>query len=89
MEEKRVVITGIGAVTPIGNTASETWEGIKNKKCGIDKITAFDCSDYKTSMAGEVKNFEPSDYFDIKETRRLDRSSQFAIFDAREAFKDS
>ena len=89
MEEKRVVITGIGAVTPIGNTASETWEGIKNKKCGIDKITAFDCSDYKTSMAGEVKNFEPSDYFDIKETRRLDRSSQFAIVAAREAFKDS
>ena len=87
--ERRVVITGIGAITPIGKNANETWEGIKNKKCGIDKISAFDTLGYKTTLAAEVKNYNPEEYFDVKQAKRLDRSSQFAIISAREAFKDS
>ncbi len=87
--EKRVVITGIGAITPIGNNVNETWNAIKEKKCGIDNISLFDTTGYKTSLAAEVKNYNPTEYFDVKQTRRLDRSSQFAIIAAREAFKDS
>lgn len=87
--ERRVVITGIGAITPIGNNVEEAWKGILEQKCGIDKITAFDCSDYKTSLAAEVKNFNPEEYLDFKQLKRLDRSSVFAIISAREAFKDS
>ncbi|MBP3597320.1 MAG: beta-ketoacyl-ACP synthase II [Clostridia bacterium] len=87
--ERRVVITGIGAITPIGNNVEEAWKGILDQKCGIDKITAFDCSDFKTSLAAEVKNFNPEDYLDFKQLKRLDRSSVFAIISAREAFKDS
>ena len=86
---KRVVITGLGAITPIGNTANETWEGIKEKKCGIDKILLFDTTGYKTSLAAEVKGYDELKYFEVKQAKRLDRSSQFAIIAAREAFKDS
>lgn len=87
--ERRVVITGLGAITPIGKTVKETWEGIENKKCGIDKISLFDATGYKTSLDAEVKNFDPSEYFEVKQSKRLDRSSQFAMIAAREAFKDS
>ena len=87
--ERRVVITGIGAITPIGKDAKETWEGIKNKRCGIDKITLFDTTNFKTKVAGEVKNYNPSDYLEAKQVRKLDKSSQFAIIAAREAIKDS
>ena len=87
--EKRVVIRGLGAITPIGNNVKEAWNGIKEKRCGIDKITHFDTTGYKTTLAAEVKNFEPSEYFETKQARRLDRSSQFAIVAAREAFEDS
>ena len=87
--EKRFVITGLGAITPIGNNVKEAWNGIKEKRCGIDKITHFDTTGYKTTLAAEVKNFEPSEYFETKQARRLDRSSQFAIVAAREAFEDS
>ena len=87
--EKRVVITGLGAITPIGNTANETWDGIKNKKCGIDKITAFDTENFKTKLAAEVKDYNPLNYFEQKQTKRLDRCTQFALISAREAFKDS
>lgn len=87
--ERRVVITGLGAITPIGKNVTETWDGIKNKKCGIDKISLFDASSFKTSLAAEVKDYEPSEYFEVKEAKRLDRCSQFAIIAAREAFKDS
>ena len=86
---KRVVITGLGAITPIGKDVNETWNGIESKKCGIDKVALFDATDYKTSVDAEVKDFNPTDYFEVKEARRLDRSSQFAIIAAREAFKDS
>lgn len=86
---KRVVITGLGAISPIGNTVEETWKGIKEKKCGIDKITLFDTSNLKTKLAAEVKDFDPSQYLDPKQVKRLDRVSQFAIIAAREAFQDS
>ena len=86
---KRVVITGIGAITPIGNNVEETWKGIENKKCGIDKISLFDTTGFKTSLAGEVKNYEATDYFEPKQVKRMDRCSQFAMIAAREAVKDS
>ena len=87
--EKRVVITGLGAITPIGNNVEDTWNGIKNQKCGIDKISLFDSTGYKTSLAAEVKDYDPLKYFEVKESKRLDRCSQFALIGAREAFKDS
>ena len=87
--ERRVVITGMGAITPIGNTVEEMWNGIQEKKCGIDNITLFDTTDFKTKLAAEVKNFDASQYFDVKQARRLDRVSQFAMVAAREAFNDS
>ena len=87
--EKRVVITGLGAITPIGNTMEETWKGIEEKKCGIDKITYFNIETYKTTLAAELKNYDPSKYFDLKKAKRLDKSSQYAIIAAKEALKDS
>ena len=87
--EKRVVITGLGAITPIGKNVDETWEGIENKKCGIDKITLFDASKFKTNLDAEVKDYNPLDYFEVKQAKRFDRSSQFAIIAAREAVKNS
>lgn len=87
--EKRVVITGLGAITPIGKNTEETWKGIQEKKCGIDQITLFDSTGYKTSLDAEVKDFNPLDYLDQKQAKRLDRSSQFALIAAREAFQDS
>lgn len=87
--ERRVVITGLGAITPIGKNVEENWDGIKNKKCGIDEITLFDTTEYKTKLDAEVKNYDPLEYFDPKQAKRLDRSSQFAIIAAREAVKDA
>ena len=87
--EKRVVITGIGTINPIGNDVENTWDGIKNCKCGIDEITLFDNSNLKTKLAAEVKGYDALNYLDAKQAKRLDRSSQFAIIAAREALKDS
>ena len=87
--ERRVVITGLGAITPIGNTVEEFWKGIKSSKCGIDKITEFDTENYKVKLAGEVKNYNPEEYFDKRSCKRLDRFSQFAIVASKEAMKDS
>ena len=87
--ERRVVITGLGAITPIGNNVEEFWNGIKQGKCGIDQITEFDASNYKVKLAGEVKNYNPEEYFERKEAKRMDKFSQFAIIAAREAWKDS
>jgi len=87
--EKRVVITGIGAITPIGNNTKEFWEGLKNNKCGIDEITLFDTENYKVKLAAEVKNYNPEQYFDKKQAKRLERYTQFAIIAAKEAFEDS
>ncbi len=87
--ERRVVITGMGAITPLGKTVEETWDAIKNKVCGIDKITLADVEDFKTNVAGEVKNYDELEYFEKKEVKRLDRCTQFAMISAREAYKDS
>ncbi len=87
--ERRVVVTGMGAITPIGNNVNELWEGIKEKKCGIDKITLFDTEGYKVKIAAEVKNFNPEEHFDRKAAKRMDRFSHFALIAAREAIKDS
>ena len=87
--ERRVVITGLGAITPIGNTVEDFWNGIKEGKCGIDEITAFDTSDFKVKLAAEVKGYVPEEHFERREAKRLDKYSQYAIIAAREAWKDS
>lgn len=87
--DRRVVITGLGAISPIGNNVDEIWKSIEDKKCGIDEITAFDTTNFKTKLAGEIKNYDSSKYFDVKQAKRLDKVSQYAIISAREAFKDS
>lgn len=87
--ERRVVVTGLGAITPIGNTTEEFWKGLKEGKCGIAEITSFDTSDQKVHLAGEVKDFNPEDYFDKRSCKRLDRFTQLAVVASREAFKDS
>ncbi len=87
--ERRVVITGLGALTPIGNNTKDFWEGIKEGKCGIDEITKFDTSNFKVKLAAELKDFNPEDYFERREAKRLDRFSQYAMVVAREAWKDS
>ena len=87
--DKRVVITGLGAITPIGNNVEELWESIKQTKCGIDEIKAFDTTSFKTKFDAEVKDYDPLVYFDAKQAKRLDRVSQFAVIAAREALKDS
>ena len=81
--ERRVVITGLGAITPIGNNVEEFWNGIKEGKCGIDEITRFDASNYKVKLAAEVKEYNAEDYFDRRNAKRLDRFSQLAIIAAR------
>ena len=87
--ERRVVITGLGAITPIGNDAKEFWKSIKDGKCGIDQITKFDTTDFKVKLAAEVKGYNPEDYFDRREAKRLDTFSQYAMIASREAWKDS
>lgn len=87
--ERRVVITGMGAVTPIGNNVEAFWEGIKEKKVGIAPITKFDATNFKTNLAAEVKDFDGKDYLDPKAVKRLDLFSQYAIVAAREAMKQS
>ena len=89
MELKRVVVTGLGALTPIGNNLEEYWEGLVNGKSGSAPITYFDTEKFKTKFACELKNFDPLDFFDRKEVRRLDRFAQYAIVSSDEAIKDS
>ena len=87
--ERRVVITGLGAITPIGNNVQEFWKGIKEGKCGVDNITQFDATNFKVKLAAEVKGYNPEDYFEKREANRLDKFSQYAMIAAREAWKDS
>ena len=89
MQLKRVVITGLGALTPVGNSAPDTWEALVKGVSGIAPITAFDASLFKTQFAGEVKNFDPEAYIDRKEARKMDRYSQFSVCVADEALRDS
>ena len=85
----RVVITGIGAVTPVGIGKDEFWKAMLEGKNGIGRITRFDASEHKVQIAGEVKDFEPADYMDKKESKRIDRYAQFAIAAAKMALEDS
>ncbi len=87
--ERRVVITGLGAITPLGNNVEEFWKGIKEGKCGIDQITKFDTTNFKVKLAAEVKEYNPEDYFERREAKRLDLFSQYAMIASREAWKDS
>ena len=89
MQLKRVVVTGIGALTPIGNTAGEFWTNLVNGVSGAGPITRFDATNYKTRFACEVKNFDPAQFIDKKEVRRLDRFAQFAMVSSTEAILDS
>ena len=84
---RRVVATGIGLVSPCGNTVEESWRNILSGKSGIDRISAFDTSAYDSQIAGEVKDFDPLEFMDKKEARRTDRSVQLAVAAAIEAMK--
>ncbi|WP_314314216.1 beta-ketoacyl-ACP synthase II [Hoylesella marshii] len=89
MELKRVVVTGLGTVTPLGNTPEETWENMLNGVSGAGPITQFDCSLFKTKFACEVKNLKVEDYIDRKEARKMDRYTQLALISAMQGVKDS
>ena len=89
MQLKRVVVTGLGALTPIGNTLAEYWEGLKNGKSGAAPITRFDASLFKTKFACELKNFEIGNFMDRKEARKMDPFAQYAMVAVDEAIKDS
>jgi 3-oxoacyl-[acyl-carrier-protein] synthase II len=86
---RRVVVTGIGAISPLGHTMAETWDGVVAGRSGAGPITLFDTSDFKVTFAAEVKGYEPTDHFEAKEARRLDRCSQFALVAAAEAMTDA
>ena len=89
MERRRVVITGLGALTPVGLTAAESWEAVKAGTCGIAPITLYDASNMKAKLAGEVKGFDPANYMEKREARKVDRFAQFAIAAAKEAIEQS
>lgn len=87
--KRRVAVTGLGAVTPIGNTVPEFWAGVKEGKVGIGEITKFDITDYKVKLAAEVKGFEAKERMDFKSARRMELFSQYAVAAAKEAFEDA
>lgn len=89
MSERRVVITGIGALTPVGKTAPEFWNGLVSGKSGAEPITHFDTSDFPTKFAAQIEDYDELDYFDRKEARRLDKVCQYALITAEEAIEDS
>ena len=89
MELKRVVVTGMGAITPLGNTVEEYWTGLINGVSGADMITQFDASKFRTKFACEVKNFEPTQFLDKKEARKIDRFTQFALVVSDQAMTDA
>ena len=89
MALKRVVVTGLGALTPLGKTVEEYWQGLENGVSGCEGIKQFDCSKFKTRFACEVKDFEPTAYLDRKEARKIDRFTQFALIATDEAVKDA
>lgn len=87
--KKRVVVTGMGAITPIGNSVDAFWESVKQGKIGFDKISYFDASEYKCKLAAEVKDFNAADYMDKKAARRMEQFCQFAVAAAKEAMEDA
>lgn len=88
-DKKRVVVTGLGAITPIGNTVAEYWEGLLNGRNGIGLISLFDASKHACRIAGEVKGFDPHDYMKRKEANRMDRFAQFAVSASKQALADA
>lgn len=89
MNLKRVVVTGLGAITPVGNNVKDTWESLVNGVSGAGPITSFDTTGFKTKFACEVKDFDPVNYFDRKEAKKLDRYAQLAIVAAKESIEDA
>ena len=89
MQKSRVVVTGMGAITPIGLTVEEFWENVKAQKVGIGAITKFDTTDFKVKLAAEVKEFDAKNYMDAKEARRMELFSQYAVAAAKEAIEDA
>ncbi len=87
--KRRVVVTGLGAITPIGNSVDSFWNSVKEGKNGIDEIRCFDTTDFKVKVAAEVKDFNPEDLLGKKDAKRLDRFIQFALISAKECIKDS
>ncbi|TGV05203.1 beta-ketoacyl-[acyl-carrier-protein] synthase II, partial [Mesorhizobium sp. M00.F.Ca.ET.186.01.1.1] len=87
--KRRVVITGVGVISPVGNDAQTFWNSLLEGKSGIDRLTAFDATDYPTQIAGEVKDFNPELYMDKKEIRRTDRFVQFGLAAAKMAVEDA
>lgn len=87
--KRRVVVTGLGAITPMGNSVDEFWSNIKRGCVGIDNITRFDTSEYKVKLAAEVKNFQAKDYMDFKSAKRMAKFSQYAVAAAKEAVEDA
>lgn len=87
--KRRVVVTGLGVITPIGNSVDEFWANIKKGRVGIDRITRFDTSEYKVKLAAEVKDFQAKDYMDFKAAKRMAKFSQYAVAAAKEAVKDA
>ncbi len=88
-ENRRVVVTGLGAVTPVGNNVKDTWEGLKSGRNGIAPITLFDTSGYKAKLGAEVKGFDPGEYLEVNDILRTDRYAQFAVAAASQAVKES
>jgi len=88
-ERKRVVVTGVGALTPVGNNPTEYWEGLLSGRSGIAPITLFDASQHKCRIAGEVKGYNPQDYLDAKDAKRMDRFAQFAVSASLQAIRDA
>ena len=86
---RRVVVTGLGAITPIGNNVEEFWNGLKEKKVGIGPITYFDTAEYKVRLAAQVKDFDPKKYMDPKTAKRMEQFCQFAVIAAKEALEDA
>lgn len=86
---KRVVVTGMGAITPIGNSIDAFWESVKAGKIGFDRITYFDTADYKCKLAAQVKDFDAAAYMDKKAARRMEQFCQFAVAAAGEAIQDA
>ena len=89
MELKRVVVTGLGAITPLGNDVPSTWAALLEGVSGAGPITLFDASEFKTQFACQVKDFDPLKYFNAKEARKLDRYTQFALAATQESIADS
>ena len=89
MAKRRVVVTGMGAVTPIGLSVDEFWQNVKAQKTGFSEITKFDTTNYKCKLAAEVKEFDAKNYMDAKEARRMELFSQYAVAAAKEAIEDA